>query len=331
MRWAVGLVLAATACGRVPGEPEAAAATAPRAPTSRTPERAAVPTPAPSSAPDDQRVGGRPWIDPTGTAIVGFGILRIVPDAGKRAVLSLRYTEKPSAPPVSETPPSFAGPFGVLRFHAGPDKSDRYDQKPSHSTVGEDFQLFVLPGDAFANKSSAYADELLAYSRTLGTASGNADFSRRGISAQVEVDQETTVLVCAGPLTTTAGSDVGRPAGDEPMAVRTDVIRVKDGCYEWIEPEAGELFVTNWTNRPQVKRGGPYVKDEVWLEVRPMVLYDGRLVRASDEPCAVPGDPPCEDPERLADQKANARRWDRRIVMTRELAERFRRVPTRWR
>jgi hypothetical protein len=148
---------------------------------------------------------------------------------------------------------------------------------------------------------------------------------------QVEADRETTVLVCAGPLTTIAASDVARPPGDEPMIVRTDVVRVKDGSYEWIEPEAGELSVTNWTNRPQVKRGKPWPKSNVWLEIRPMILYDARLVRAADEPCALPGDPPCEDPERLEDQKANACRWDRRIVMTRELAERFRRVPTRWR
>jgi hypothetical protein len=115
-----------------------------------------------------------------------------------------------------------------------------------------------------------------------------------------------------------------------------------DGAFEWIESEMGELITNNWTNRPDVKRGGPYKKDTLWAEVRPMILYDGRLVRAEDEPPAVgplyveppTGENPREDQNRkeCADDEAAVRaRMDRRIVMTRELAEKFRRVPIRWR
>jgi hypothetical protein len=264
------------------------------------PPQDAPPTaPAPAAKPhDDLRVGSRPWIDADGTSIVGFGLLRLVPAPGKTSRFDIRYQEK-------------RGDYG--------------------GGVGEEYQLFVLPGDAFAKKPYAYADEFLTFTRTYGSLGTGAYVLR----TSVNVAAETTVLVCYGPWT---APDAGRPSGDRPV-FRLEVTS-KDGAYEWLESEAGELITTNWTNRPGVKRGGPYPRDNVWVEVRPMILYDGRMVRAADEPLppshrvvfvGAPGESEQDVREEDADVLAASSRADRRVVMTRELAEKFRRVPIRWR
>lgn len=260
----------------------------------------------PDPLPDDLRVGSRPWLDTTGTSIVGFGLLRLVPDPGRKARFHLRYRE---------TATDYGG-----------------------GTDGE-YQLFVLPGDAFAAKPRAYADEFLAFTRTHGSLRAGSTYT---LAASVEADRETTVIVAYGPWT---APDAGRPAGDRPV-FRLDV-RAEGGAFEWLESEAGELITTNWTNRPGVARGGPYPRDNVWIEVQPLILYDGRMVRAADEApltsflLPAPAEPASDDPEarrRAADRRqesadlaAASARADRRIVMTRELAARFRRVPIRWR
>lgn len=274
-------VLLLAACGPAAAEP-------------RAPQEA----PPAAKEPEDLRVGSRPWIDADGTSIVGFGLLRLVPAAGKTSRFDIRYQEK-------------RGDYG--------------------GGVGEDYQLFVLPGDAFAKKPNAYADEFLTFTRTYGSLGSGAYVLRTSVS----VAAETTVLVCYGPWT---APDAGRPSGDRPV-FRLEVTS-HDGAYEWLESEAGELITTNWTNRPGLKRGGPYPRDNVWVEVRPMILYDGRSVRAVDEPPAaaphvayvpVPGESAADAREEDADSQAAAARADRRIVMTRELTEKFRRVPIRWR
>src|SRR5437667_11585446 len=74
-----GLLLLAllTGCGPAAGAAPAPPV-APPAPVKADP-------PAPPALPEAQRVAGREWLDPTGTAIVGFGILRVVPPAGARS------------------------------------------------------------------------------------------------------------------------------------------------------------------------------------------------------------------------------------------------------
>jgi hypothetical protein len=272
----------------------AAAACGPVAAEPAPPQEA----PPAAKANDDLRVGSRPWIDSDGTSIVGFGLLRLVPAPGKTTRFDIRYQEKQGD------------------YSAG---------------IGEDYQLFVLPGDAFAKKPYAYADEFLTFTRTYGSLGSGAYVLRTSVS----VAAETTVLVCYGPWT---APDAGRPSGDRPV-FRLEVTS-KDGAHEWLESEAGELITTNWTNRPGVKRGGPYPRDNVWVEVRPMILYDGRSVRAADEVSdaaarvvyvPVPGESAQDAREEDADAQASSARADRRIVMTRELAEKFRRVPIRWR
>jgi hypothetical protein len=234
----------------------------------------------------------RPWIDPSGTAIVGFGVLRVVPSPGKTATFDVRYVEK----------------------------SSDYGQ----GTGG--YQLFVLPGDAYAKKTSAYADEFLAFAR-----SRPSEDSDVPLTASFQAASETTVLVCYGPWT---APDSGRPSGDRPV-FHLDVTP-HDGAFEWVESEMGELITNNWTNRPGVKRGGPFGKDDPqWVEVRPMILYDGRMVRTAEEVRSPDSSPmshaTIDDVEAMDDHDVAAARADRRIVMTHELAEKFRRVPIRWR
>jgi len=249
-----------------------------------------------SAAPNEPSATKRPWIDLSGTAIVGFGLLRVVPSPGRTATFDVRYVEK----------------------------SSDYGQ----GTGG--YQLFVLPGGAYANKTSAYADEFLAFTRS--APSQDADVT---LTASFQAASETTVLVCYGPWT---APDSGRPSGDRPV-FRLDVTP-HDGAFEWIESEMGELITNNWTNRPGVKRGGPFGKDDPqWVEVRPMILYDGRMVRTPDEAAAenenvVPHVGPAGSPdlaEETQDHNAGVARADRRITMTADLAEKFRRVPIRWR
>jgi hypothetical protein len=87
-----------------------------------------------------------------------------------------------------------------------------------------------------------------------------------------------------------------------------------------------------------------------------MILYDGRMVRAADEPPAAaeslaPGTPSpaalradaerherdgraaeaADLRERAADLESHLARADHRLVLTPVLAEKFRRVPIRWR
>jgi len=243
----------------------------------------------------DPPAKARPWIDASGTAIVGFGLLRVVPSPGKTATFDVRYVEK----------------------------SSDYGQ----GTGG--YQLFVLPGDAYAKKESAYADEFLAFTRS--APSEDTDVT---LKTSFQAASETTVLVCYGPWT---APDSGRPSGDRPV-FRLDVT-AHDGAYEWIESEMGELITNNWTNRPGVKRGGPVGKDDPqWVEVRPMILYDGRMVAVASEWSPIEPGTIYVGPALTPDQSEQHRdsgwvayRNDRRIPMTRELAEKFRRVPIRWR
>lgn len=316
----VSLVLALSACG--PGAPAPVAPVAPTAPVRDGTPAAPVPAHDPGTANPAAAAAAaapsRPWVDFTGTSIVGLGILRVVPKGEGPATFRIRYHEFPDG----------------------------------YSATGN-LQLFVLPGDAFAKKDRAYASEFLAFARTADEAATGADGALR-LEAEFGVERETTVLVGYGPWT---APDAGRPAGDRP----TFGLHVSsaDGAFEWIESEAGELITTNWTNRPGVARGDPCpdpvtdgrARVRTWIEVRPMILYDARLARADGEP-PLPFEGPSpadlraeadrleregkaslarDRRERAEDLDAAARRDDRRIVLTPELAKTFRRIPIRWR
>jgi len=259
---------------------------------------AAAPQDAPPAKPPT-KAAARPWLDVTGDSIVGFGLLRVVPPKG-------------------------GGSFRV-----------RYRETQTEYSSGDQYQLFVFPGDGFATKEMVHAGEFLAFTRTEpSTADGYGD-----LTVTFRVARETTVVVAYGPWT---APDAGRPPGDHPTFSLEVTPVDTGGAFEWVESEMGELITTNWTNRPDVKRGAPVhdpVADaDLFVEVRPMILYDGRMVRAADEPLAPPrrevgvGESPpqaSDSLERASDAGAFHQRSDRRIAMTRALTERFRRVPIR--
>ena len=240
------------------------------------------------------------WIDPTGDSIVGFGLLRVVPPAGG----------------------------GSFRIH--------YREKPTEYSSGDQYQLFVVPGDAYAEKTSVYANEFLAFTRTdPASADGYAD-----LTVTFHAAAETTVLVAYGPWT---APDAGRPPGDRPTFTLEVTPVEEKGAFEWVESEMGELITTNWTNRPEVKRGAPVhdpVADaDLFVEVRPMILYDGRMVRDGSQdalrrdngPLVKVTFPNDDARDEWLDAGAIHERKDHRIPMTTELTEKFRRVPIRWR
>ncbi len=259
-----------------------------------------------------------PWLDFRGTSVLGFGLLRVVP-------------------------PETGGP---ARFHI------RYRETPNDGySITDNAQIFVLPGTCFASTDRAYADAFLAFARTPPSDTPPYELV---LDVEFEVAAETTLLVGYGPWT---GPDTGRPSGDDPTFSLAVEALTPGAAAAWVESEAGELVTTNWTGRPGVARGGPATDAvtgaDVWIEVRPLILYDAALARGSDETAAADAgsspeagallaeadrlardgrDAQARDArERAADLRALAARRDVRIPLTPELAARFRRVPIRWR
>ena len=263
----------------------------------------------------------RQWLDARGTSVLGFGVLRLAPPPDGRATFRVHYRDRP----------------------------DGY-------TITDNAQLVVLPGDAFAEREMAFADQFLAFVRTAPPEPDTAygDDAELVLAVDVTVDRETTVIVGYGPWT---GPDTGRPSGDEHTFTLGVEPLTAGAAFAWAESEAGELITTNWTGRPNVARGGsiddPISNEPIWIEVRPLILYDAALARAANEPTATtrPGSPDADAldaeasraesagelaaardlRERADDLRAAALRHDIRIALTPELTKRFRRVPIRWR
>lgn len=327
----VATLLALVACGRDgDGTPAPSPHTAPAPAASPShssaaaapadPGRQGTPTVAGASAPKPAPgADAGPWISWTGTSIVGMGILRVVPAPGGPATFRIRYHEFPDG----------------------------------YATKGN-LQLFVLPGDAFATDDRAHAGDFLAFARTADEQTTDDDGALR-LEVSFTAESERTLLVGYGPWT---APDAGRPAGDVPTFSLT--VTSDRGEHEWLESEAGEFITTNFSLRREVARGKPFrdplaapgaPNADLYIEIRPMILYDARLVRASNEAPDAPAGPSpaalraeadahekagraaiaADRRERAADLEAAAARADRRIVMTPTLAEKFRRVPIRWR
>lgn len=91
-----------------------------------------------SEPPSPTHAAERAWLEDAGTAVLGFGLLRVAPArTGTPGTLSLRYEEKPT---------------DYAAFDA--------------------VQLMVLPTDAFASDGRAFADRTLAFSRSEGGSYG---------------------------------------------------------------------------------------------------------------------------------------------------------------
>ena len=284
------------------------------------------------------------WLSVQGTSIVGFGMLRLTPPAGGPGRFRIRYSDSPDG-------------YGVT----------------------DNAQLFVLRGDAFAQRPMAYGHEILAFNYDPGTAPDTPPEERSTefgypeytfaptlhLDVEFEVDAEGVFLIAYGPWT---DPDTGRPPGDRHTVQLTVTALPRTqggdaGSFAWIESEAGELITSNWSHRPMLARGEPIRRavfhgkwepaPRVYLEIRPLILYDARLARAAGEPpdLGLTGMPtPAElraeadvlekqgklalaigRRDRATDLEGIARRRDHHLVLTPELAEKFRRVPIRWR
>ena len=139
---------------------------------------------------------------------------------------------------------------------------------------------------------------------------------------------------------------------------RSTSSRRRASSRAWVDPEAGELTVKGWTNRPEVKRGGP-VTDPVtkaphWFEARPEILYDrarlegpratarrptrrrsgARRTRcgAARRTCATPArpTPPPTSSARPTTWSPPCSRATTASRCPRPLATRFARLPFRW-
>lgn len=85
-----------------------------------------------SPAPGTSRAAEKAWLDDSGTAVLGFGLLRVAP--------------------------SSAGGTGTIRL--------RYEEKPGDYAAFDSVQLVVFDADALAKDGRAFADATLAFSRS---------------------------------------------------------------------------------------------------------------------------------------------------------------------
>jgi hypothetical protein len=283
------------------------------------------------AAPGRTSLGGDPesprppalrWLDDPGTAVLGFGLLRVAPErAGAAGTLRLRYEERP-------------GDYGAF----------------------DAVQLVVLPASAFERAGRATAGDALAFGRSGGARrDGTPDGTYAEFRASVEVPVTAPALwvVGFGPFT---GPDTGRPL----TLARPYVLEVEGtgASWRWVDAEAGELNVKGWTNRPDVRSRGLPVADPVtkaphWFEVRPLVVFDGERVRAPGEPeapevaalraeadaldaraAALEADGKADVAKEVRAEAEGLRRAapveDARLPLPRGTVERFRRLPFRW-
>lgn len=102
----------------------------PASPAPAAPDGSRGPAPGPAAAPT--RAAEARWLDESGTALLGFGILRVAPTA-------------PGVP-------------GTVRL--------RYEEQPSDYATFDAVQLLVLPADAFGKDGRGFADRALAWGRS---------------------------------------------------------------------------------------------------------------------------------------------------------------------
>lgn len=124
----VGLA-AGLASGHAPGVLAADAPPAAPGPSDPAPR---TDPPAPVERPPTSRDGEARWLDESGTALLGFGVLRVAP--------------------------TLAGPSGEVEF--------RYEETPTDYAMFDAVQLLVLPADAFARDGRAFADRALGWARS---------------------------------------------------------------------------------------------------------------------------------------------------------------------
>jgi hypothetical protein len=264
----------------------------------------------PEDAPPAAAPSASDWLADAGTAVLGLGLLRVAPST-----------------------PAAAGSVRV-----------RYRETPTDYAAFDSIQLMVLPGGAFAEDGRCFADRALAF----GKGAAGAPFE---VVVEVPVTAPALWIVGYGPF---FGPDTGRPLSLT-RALSLEVKDAKGATWRWVDERAGELNAKGWTNRPEVRRGGPVRVEgqDHWFEVRPLVVYDRERVRAPGDPetaatlavrreaaslserAKALGEQGKADAARdleaeAADLLANVDASDDRLPVPAATAERFRRLPFRW-
>ena len=233
--------------------------------------------------------------------------------------------------------PTKVGTPGILSL--------RYEEKPTNYAAFDAVQLIVLPGDAFAADGRAFADQSLGFSRS--------EAGTYAAEVTLTVKAPALYVVGYGPF---VGPDTSRPL-TLARAYTLEVTKAEGVSRTFVDAEAGELQVKGWTNRPEVKRGGPITdpitKKDHWFEVRPEILYDRARLKAPGDPetadtlarrreadtlrsrakelsAAGKADAAVDLVREADDILSNLEASDDRVPVPAALAARMRRLPFRW-
>ncbi len=272
---------------------------------------AAAPVSPSAAAPVADRAAERAWLDDAGTAVLGFGLLRVAPArAGTPGTLALRYEEKP-------------GDYAAF----------------------DAVQLLVLPGDAFAAEGRAFADRTIAFSRSAkGAFVAEVTFEVKrpalllvGYGPFVGPDTgRPLTLDRAYTLEVTKASGVSRAwidaeAGElqvKGWTNRPEVVRggpVRDPVTSknhWFEVRPEILY-----DRARLKTEGDPETPETAARRREA---DTLHSRAKDLDAAGKPDAAADLRREADDVLANLDASDDRVPLPKPLAERMRRLPFRW-
>jgi hypothetical protein len=255
------------------------------------------------------------WLDDPGTAVLGFGLLRVSPER--------------------------TGAEGVVRI--------RYGERPSDYASFDSVQLLVLPADAFEKAGRAFAGEALAFSR-----SPQAGYDRRyETSVSFAVPAARLVVVGFGPfvgpdtgrpLTLARAYTLeveGERAAWRWVDAEAGELNVKGWTNRPDVPSRGEPVADPVTGLPH------------WFEVRPLVVFDRERVRAPGDGPSPEAEAKALEADALErrakaleeqgktdvakevraealDLRRNLAAEDGRLPLPADLAAKLRRLPFRW-
>ncbi len=262
------------------------------------------PSPAPLAPPPAD------WLDDPGTAVLGFGLLRVSPAA--------------------------KGTQGVVRL--------RYEERPADYGAFDSVQLTVLPGDVFASDGRAFADQARAFDRSKpGTFSARASvdvtapavlivgfgpFRGPDTGRPLTLDRAYSLEVTAeGASWRWVDAEAGelnvKGWTNRPMVRRGGpVVDPVTSCPHWFEVRPQIVY-----DRDRVRAPG----DPETPEAAPLVAEaDSLTERAKALEAAGKADAGAEMRAEADEVRARAANADDRLLLPAALAARFRRLPFRW-
>lgn len=262
-------------------------------------------------APGTSRAAEKAWLDDSGTAVLGFGLLRVAP--------------------------SSAGGAGTIRL--------RYEEKPGDYAAFDSVQLVVFDAGALAKDGRAFADATLAFSRSAsGTYEAEVEVAVKAPALWVVGYGPFTGPDTGRPLTlaraysldVTKAEHVSRrfvdaEAGELQIKAwthRPEVVRggpVRDpvtGADHWFEVRLEIVYDADRLRSPD----DPQTPETLAKQREADTLRS----RAKELATAGKADAAADLEREADDVLANARASDDRIPVPASLAARLRRLPFRW-